>query len=367
MRQPMRGLCILLILLSLTATGLLAQSDVETETIVTPGGMQFTFPAIYDVSFNHEEEFTLSSFASGNGVIITVTTGQSAREILADAPDLDGALTQLLDSLFAQYDPTQREPIALFNGFSVFQPARALAGRTFFVAFETGEGEDKRFVLIQALSPTARANDLYQLKEPLVRMLESVTFDVEPPELPEEIQLPALELRDEALIPAEMPEGSIIFNTDIQIELPDGWSFADSNSDVYDSALLQAGEAALDAQALIITSDPSQFLTIGNWRDQVLRQVNTQIAGGGTTQTSLPPQGVPLEGVMAQPGTEIEVLENASVDVLVYFINLNDRAGVAILAEILTKEPDRRAEIVADLETMARSAMRFVRESASSS
>lgn len=52
---------------------------------------------------------------------------------------------------------------------------------------------------------------------------------------------------------------------------------------------------------------------------------------------------------------------------LVSFINLNDRAGVAILAEILTKEPDRRAEIVADLETMARSAMRFVRESASSS
>ncbi|MCK6578922.1 MAG: hypothetical protein L6Q98_12530 [Anaerolineae bacterium] len=358
----MRRLTLLLLILCLTATGILAQSEDATETLVTPGGMRFSFPALYDASIVSHDEFTLASFASGSGVIITVTSGESARAILGSAPNLDQALTDHLASLFAQYDPARRESIALFNGFGIFQPAQTLGGRSFFVAFETGEGADRRLVLIHALSPTARQHDIDALKEPLVRMLESIAFDVEPPQLPEEIALPTLELPAEALTPAEMPEGVIVFNTDIQMTLPDGWSFVSPGSDIYDTALLQSGDPAPDVQVMIYTSDPSKFLQIAGWREQILRLARTQIAGVDAAQPVFPPDSVIIEGATTQRGTRVELLENTTYGVQLYFINLNDRAGAAILAAISTQDPNRRADITADLQRMARSALRFVRE-----
>ena len=164
--------------------------------------------------------------------------------------------------------------------------------------------------------------------------------------------LPTLDLPRGELTPDQMPEGVVIFNSNVQIPLPTDWMTADTNA-VFDAVTLNF--RGMGAYAAISTADTSGFVSFADWRDSLLGFLGGMMLGN--EDGKLPE---PLLLTRAD-GRAAERYNGAEDRIIMYWIDLGGGLGMMIQTTVLMAEEGDIPTILADLDRIATEATRFNR------
>lgn len=352
---------VLLLALALTVpVPVLAQNwTTPVENLLTQGGVLVVYPADYRAEVAGDV-ISLSGFDLGDTYALTVTTGAAGRRALGGAGSLLLALTEILDSQLALYDPNTREFFGLSNAQAYMQIAQTVTGYAQYVVIQSGEGAESNYVLIEMRSPNASLADMQRQRGLLLNMTNSLRWNVDPASVPTEVApvLPRVALPEGRLTWAQMPPGTVVLSTGVQITLPDMWLPIEPSVSVADTVGIT--HTFGDAQVFISSTDLVAVTSVEAWRAQLLSVMGSLIT---IDRSSGQPKGVLLELETAQAGTTVEYFARPETGfgMALYLVNLNRDAAAALQLTVLTDDPGRVTELIAQVGQIAASARRINR------
>lgn len=189
---------------------------------------------------------------------------------------------------------------------------------------------------------------------PYLAIAESIRLDAEQATIVDDSgDLPMLDLPEGPLRASEMPPGVIIFALDVQMPLPEGWSFDDSAGSVNDSAVLNVN--GMDALVTVTLSDISGFAGYDDWRAALM-----MFAGAMFVEADSEPT------LLERPdGRTAERLGGGELPVLLYLVDLGGNVGAMInVLPIMNTDADFIASLQASSDAIALEMTRFNRLSA---
>lgn len=345
----------IMILVCLSTVGVVLGQDVET--FVTNGGMSVTYPSIFTASTDGVGDYSLnlSGFSEAGIETVRVVGQDDLTSSFGDAElnSADDVLEEYRRTMFGTFDSTLVQDVTLTNGRALVQPYESFMGQAVFIALETSVGE---LAFLEVIVLGEDANPMEDVQAYL-DIAASIAFGAEPTNtalVDDSTTLPTLDLPRGELTPDEMPEGTIILSTNVQLPLPDDWQPADSNA-VFDAVTLNF--RGMGAYAAITTADTTGFVSFADWRDSLLGFLGGMMLG---TEDGSIPEPVLIERADGRAAERYSGVEDR---IIMYWVDLGGGLGMMIQATVLMAEESDIPTIIADLDRVAAEATRFNRNS----
>jgi hypothetical protein len=256
-------------------------------------------------------------------------------------------------SMLGTFDSALMQDVTLANGRALVQPFESFMGQAVIIALETTAGE-LAFIEVIVLGEDATPMDNVQA---YLDLTASIAFGAEPSNtevVDDSDTLPTLDLPRGELTPDEMPEGTIILSTNVQLPLPTDWMTADTNA-VFDAVTLNF--RGMGAYAGITTADTTGFVSFADWRDSFLGFLGGMMLG---IEDGSVPEPALIERADGRAAERYNGVDNR---IIMYWVDLGGGLGMMIQATVLMAEESDIPTIIADMDRIAAEATRFNRNS----